>query len=96
MPPLFCSAKDLAQSAITKDIVVEKRKEYIRMLNDDYSDMDCKRCLMVEHKRYGDISFSRLGISTCSITAFVICAAPTVLILVKICTFHLNMTPWLF
>ena len=61
MPPLFCSAKDLAQSAITRDIVVEKRKEYIRMLNDDYSDMDCKRCLMVEHKRYGDISFSRLG-----------------------------------
>ena len=61
MPPLFCSAKELAHGAITKDIVIEKRKEYIRMLNDDYSDMDCKRCLMVEHKRYGDISFSRLG-----------------------------------
>jgi hypothetical protein len=61
MPPLFCSPKELAHGAITKDIVIEKRKEYIRMLNDDYSDMDCKRCLMVEHKRYGDISFSRLG-----------------------------------
>jgi wyosine [tRNA(Phe)-imidazoG37] synthetase (radical SAM superfamily) len=31
------------------------------MLNDDRSAMDCKRCLMVEHKRYGDISFSGLG-----------------------------------
>ena len=61
MPPLFCSAEELVQGAITKDIVIEKRKEYIRMLNDDHSDMDCKNCLMVEHKRYGDISFSRLG-----------------------------------
>ena len=61
VPPLFCSAEELADGAITKDIVIEKRKEYIRMLNDDHSDMDCKNCLMVEHKRYGDIAFSQLG-----------------------------------
>jgi wyosine [tRNA(Phe)-imidazoG37] synthetase (radical SAM superfamily) len=61
MPPLFCSAEELARGTITKDYIIEKRKAYIRMLNDDHSDMDCKKCLMVEPKRYGDIRFSRLG-----------------------------------
>jgi wyosine [tRNA(Phe)-imidazoG37] synthetase (radical SAM superfamily) len=61
MPPLFCSAKEIAQGLITKDYIMEKRKEYIRMLNDDHSEMDCKKCLMIEHKRYGNMSFSRLG-----------------------------------
>lgn len=61
MPPLFCRAEVIDRGTITKDFIVQKRKEYIRMLNDGDSDIDCKRCLMVEHKRYGDISFSRLG-----------------------------------
>jgi len=61
VPPLFCSAEEVAQDIITKDFIIEKRKEYIRMLNDDHSEMDCKNCLMVEHKSYGDIKFSQLG-----------------------------------
>jgi wyosine [tRNA(Phe)-imidazoG37] synthetase (radical SAM superfamily) len=61
MAPLFCSAEDIVQGMITKEFIVNKRKEYIQMLNDDQSDMDCKSCLMVERKRYGDISFSGLG-----------------------------------
>jgi len=61
MPPLFSSAEDIMQNRVTKDLIIEKRKEYIRMLNDDHSAMDCKQCLMVEEKRYGDIDFSRLG-----------------------------------
>ncbi len=61
MPPLFCSPEEIRSGLVTKDFIVEKRKEYIRMLNDDSSEMDCKRCLMVEHRRYGDISFTRLG-----------------------------------
>lgn len=61
MPPLFCSAEEVSGGKVTKDFIIEKRKEYIRMLNDDHSHIDCKRCLMVERKRYGDISFSRLG-----------------------------------
>jgi wyosine [tRNA(Phe)-imidazoG37] synthetase (radical SAM superfamily) len=61
MPPLFCSAKEISRGAVTRGFIVAKRKEYIRMLNDDQSEMDCKRCLMVEKKRYGDISFSGLG-----------------------------------
>ena len=61
VPPLFCSPEQIGQGMVTRDFMIEKRKEYIRMLNDDHSDMDCKSCLMVEHKRYGDIIFSRLG-----------------------------------
>ena len=59
--PLFCSPDEIVQGAITKEIIINKRKEYIRMLNDEHSEMDCKRCLMVHKMRYGDISFSRLG-----------------------------------
>jgi wyosine [tRNA(Phe)-imidazoG37] synthetase (radical SAM superfamily) len=61
MAPLFCSLKELNQGEVNKEYIIAKRKEYIRMLNDDHSVMDCKRCLMVVRKRYGDISFSRLG-----------------------------------
>jgi hypothetical protein len=61
MPPLFCTAEDVTRGLATKEFIVEKRKEYIRMLNDDSSTMDCKNCLMVEQKRYGSINFSLLG-----------------------------------
>lgn len=61
MPPQFCTAEDVRRGLVTKEFIVEARKQYIRMLNDDHSPMDCKRCLMVERKRYGDIDFSRLG-----------------------------------
>jgi sulfatase maturation enzyme AslB (radical SAM superfamily) len=61
MAPLFCSLNELNQGEVNKEYIIAKRKEYIRMLNDDHSAMDCKRCLMVVRKRYGDISFSRLG-----------------------------------
>lgn len=61
MPPLFCTPEQIRQGLVTKDFIIEKRKEYIKMLNDDHSHIDCKNCLMVEQKRYGDISFSRLG-----------------------------------
>jgi MoaA/NifB/PqqE/SkfB family radical SAM enzyme len=61
LAPLFCSPEELSRGIVTKDFIIEKRKEYTRMLNDDLSDMDCKSCLMVERKRYGDITFSQLG-----------------------------------
>jgi wyosine [tRNA(Phe)-imidazoG37] synthetase (radical SAM superfamily) len=61
MPPLFCRAEEVARGLVTKEFIVEKRKEYIRMLNDEDSLMDCKHCLMVAQKRYGDIQFTRLG-----------------------------------
>jgi wyosine [tRNA(Phe)-imidazoG37] synthetase (radical SAM superfamily) len=61
MPPLFCSSEELSAKKVTKELIVERRKQYIRMLNDEKSVMDCKDCLMIEYKRYGDISFNRLG-----------------------------------
>ncbi len=61
MPPLFCSSEELSAKKVSKEIIGEKRKQYIRMLNDENTVMDCKDCLMIRHKRYGDISFNRLG-----------------------------------
>ena len=60
MAPIFYTPEELTKGKITKDLIIERRKRLIAMLNDNYSAMDCKDCLMVEHKRYGDISFSRL------------------------------------
>jgi wyosine [tRNA(Phe)-imidazoG37] synthetase (radical SAM superfamily) len=61
MPPLFCSIEEIAQGIVDKEFIIRKRKEYIQILNDDHSEIACKRCLMVEQKKYGDLAFSRLG-----------------------------------
>jgi len=61
MAPIFHTTEELSKAKISKDLIIEKRKQCIAMLNDNHSDMDCKRCLMVERKRYKDISFNRLG-----------------------------------
>ncbi|NTV90742.1 MAG: radical SAM protein [Clostridiales bacterium] len=61
MPPIFCTPDEINSGTVTKEFIIEKRKNYIRMLNDNISEMDCKSCLMIEEKRYGDISFNRLG-----------------------------------
>ncbi len=60
MAPVFYTTEELTRGKITKDHIIERRKQLIAMLNDNYSEMDCKHCLMIEHKRYGDISFSCL------------------------------------
>ena len=59
--PVFWSADEASRIKITKEMIVEKRKELFRLLNDDRSDISCKRCHMVRPKRYGDVDFSRLG-----------------------------------
>lgn len=61
LPPLFCTRDEIVSGVVSKELIVERRKQCIAMLNDTHSNMDCKRCLMVEHKRYGDIDFARLG-----------------------------------
>ena len=60
VPPVYCTTEELIHANYNLDLIVERRKQCVAMLNDDQSDIDCKRCLMVEQKRYGDISFSRL------------------------------------
>jgi len=59
--PLFCTKEEILEGKVTKDLIVERRIRLIEMLNDDTTSMDCKRCLMITEKRFGDISFSRLG-----------------------------------
>ncbi len=59
--PIFCTKEEIIQGKVTKEFIVERRMRLIEMLNDDTTPMDCKRCLMVTEKRFGDISFSRLG-----------------------------------
>ncbi len=61
LPPIFITREEINAGHVTKELIVERRKKCIAMLNDSHSDMDCKRCLMVESKRYGDIGFSHLG-----------------------------------
>ena len=58
--PVYWSAEDVPDN-ITKDHIVEKRKELFSKLNDDVSDIPCKSCLKVEEKEYKDVSFEKLG-----------------------------------
>ena len=46
---------------ITKDDIIEKRKELFEKLNDDVSDISCKNCAKVETKKYKDVNFEKLG-----------------------------------
>jgi hypothetical protein len=59
--PIFWTADQLANTTITKDMIVEKRKWLFEALNDDHSDVTCKRCHMVRTKRFADVSFTKLG-----------------------------------
>jgi wyosine [tRNA(Phe)-imidazoG37] synthetase (radical SAM superfamily) len=61
LPPVFCSAQEIVEGRATLDLISQRRAKLVEMLNDDHSEIDCKRCLMVERKRYGDIRFSCLG-----------------------------------
>ncbi len=59
--PLYWSADEASRIKITKEMIVEKRKELFQRLNDTYSDLACKKCHMVMTKRYEDVHFTRLG-----------------------------------
>jgi len=59
--PLFFSSKQLNAGGVSKEQLIDARKHCISMLNDLHSAIDCKNCMMVEQKRYGDIRFSQLG-----------------------------------
>ena len=61
MPPLFFTLEQMSQRSVTIKDIVAGRQKYIKMLNDEQSEMDCKNCLMVVQKRYGDLVFNRLG-----------------------------------
>jgi hypothetical protein len=60
-PPVFCDSDRLNQEDIRKDMIIDCRRHYVAMLNERHSNIDCKNCLMIENKKYGDIVFSQLG-----------------------------------
>jgi wyosine [tRNA(Phe)-imidazoG37] synthetase (radical SAM superfamily) len=59
--PLFFSSKQLNAGGVSKEQLIDARKHCISMLNDLHSAIDCKNCMMVEQKRYGDIRLFQLG-----------------------------------
>lgn len=59
--PIYWSADEAAQIKITKEMIVEKRKQIFDMLNDDHSKTPCKQCQMLINKRFADVNFTRLG-----------------------------------
>lgn len=59
--PIFWTGEEASRLKITKEMIVEKRRWLLSSLNDDYSDITCKRCQLVETKRYGDINLTELG-----------------------------------
>jgi len=61
MPPLFCKVEDINNGIVTKEFIIDKRKRYIEILNDNHTVIDCKNCSMVEKKKYSEITFDHLG-----------------------------------
>lgn len=60
--PIYWTEKEAAAlPTITKEMIVEKRQWLFDMLNDDHSDIVCKKCAMVEEKPFSDVSFDQLG-----------------------------------
>lgn len=59
--PLYWSAEEASRTGITKEMIIEKRKWLFQLLNDNRSDISCKRCDWVVTKRHGDVCFTKLG-----------------------------------
>jgi hypothetical protein len=59
--PIYWTAKEAAQLNLTKDMIIERRKEVFDMLNDDHSETPCKQCQMVYEKPFKEVDFTKLG-----------------------------------
>lgn len=59
--PLYWTESEAANLEVTKEHIIEKRKALFEMLNDNHTDVICKKCSMVEHKKFSEVSFSQLG-----------------------------------
>jgi len=60
--PVYWTEKELAVNKITKEDVITKRKILFDQLNDDVTDVICKKCSMVELKPYEEVRFDQLGV----------------------------------
>jgi len=61
MAPVFWTAEELNKIPLTKESIADKRRWLLECLNDETSEIDCKKCYWVTERRYGDIDFTRLG-----------------------------------
>jgi uncharacterized Fe-S cluster-containing radical SAM superfamily protein len=59
--PLFWSAEEASGLRITKEMIIEKRKELFQMLNSQGYDIPCKTCQMLITKRFDEVDFTKLG-----------------------------------
>lgn len=59
--PVYWSGDEAGHLTITKEMIVAKRQWLFELLNDANSDIPCKRCDMVEVKRYQNVDFTQLG-----------------------------------
>ena len=59
--PIYWTAEEAANTKITREMIVEKRKWIFELLNDDHSETPCKHCHMVVKKPLGDVRFDKLG-----------------------------------
>jgi len=59
--PLYWTEEEAADLVVTKDMIVEKRKELFMKLNDDHSDIICKKCSMVVQKEHQKVDFTKIG-----------------------------------
>lgn len=60
--PVYWSDQELSVGKITKEEIIKKRKELFNQLNDDVTDVICKKCSMVEFKPYKEVRFDQLGV----------------------------------
>jgi len=58
--PEYWRSEDVPNE-ITKTDLIKKRQDLFLRLNDDVSDVSCKKCLKVESKRFEDVGFDKLG-----------------------------------
>jgi wyosine [tRNA(Phe)-imidazoG37] synthetase (radical SAM superfamily) len=71
--PFYWTVDEAEGLEITREMIVDKRKELFQKLNDDHSDISCKKCLKVEYKKFKDVGFENLGFidlahfSTCNL-----------------------------
>lgn len=59
--PVYWSAQAASKQSISKEMIVEKRRELFEALNTPDTDVICKKCAMVETKPFKEVDFTRLG-----------------------------------
>jgi hypothetical protein len=59
--PVYWTEEEASKLQVTKEMIVEKRRQLFEALNDDHSDIICKKCSMVEEKPFREVDFTKLG-----------------------------------